>query len=78
MKERDKMQILLEDIRSKVQLIAEGHSVLQAQNNRLETSVEQIKGDVKRIDRKTDQMQGTLYALNDKLNEHLKQPSHTV
>lgn len=76
MKERDKMQIILEDIRSKVELIAEGHSVLQTQINRLENKVDGLEGRLVRVERKVDQSQITLYALNDKLDEHMKQPSH--
>lgn len=90
MKEQDKMRILLEDIKSKVELIAEGHSILNAKIDRLENKVDGLEGRFDglerrfdglenrfdRLEKKVDQSQVMIYALNDKLDEHMRQPAH--
>ena len=96
--DKERFEMLLEEIRDKVQFIAEGHGVLQSQISGLQDQMGDMQSQIsgfrsdmfqmenrlsKRIDNldiKIDfvhsSLKATFYALNDKLDEHIKQPAH--
>ncbi|MFH1362084.1 MAG: hypothetical protein ABIH69_05465 [bacterium] len=102
MKEKERVEVLLEEIRDKVSLVAEGHEVLRSEmrqmEGRLSDRIDRVEvgqfGLMNRIDRletgqnslgnKIDRVHTSLkneikitgLAINDKLDEHIKQPSH--
>ncbi|MFA6431228.1 MAG: hypothetical protein WCV91_02450 [Candidatus Margulisiibacteriota bacterium] len=92
--ERERFEMLLEEIRDKVQFIAEGHGVLQSQiaglqeqmgdmQNQMGGMQSQLTGmqsQIRNLDNKIDKvhssLKATFYALNEKIDEHIKQPAH--
>lgn len=87
MKERERMEILPEEIRDKVSLVAEGHEVLRREIrqtreelvNRLDNLEVGQFGLNQKIDRveaslanKINMVHVTTMAINDKLDEHIK------
>ena len=59
---KDRFEILLEDMKSDIKLVLEGHSVL-------DNKIEQVKTSISNLDLK---MEDT----NNILKEHIKQPAH--
>ena len=74
-KEKDHMEILLEEIRSNVKLALEGHDVLRSEmkqmEHRLSGKIDKVHSSLK------NEINVTAMAINDKLDEHIKQPAHT-
>lgn len=76
--------VMIEAVDDKVTALGEGQKILEERLGRLENKVDGLDNKVSRLDVKIDQIhtslkneiKSTFYALNDKLEEHIKQPSH--
>ncbi|MFH1683791.1 MAG: hypothetical protein ABIA67_02780 [Candidatus Margulisiibacteriota bacterium] len=96
-KKKERFEVLLEEIRDKVQIIAEGHNVLLNGQETLHSEIKGTKSEMKqmeerlgnrisgaenKLDKKIDyvhaSLKSTFYALNEKLEDHIKQPSHAA
>lgn len=81
MKEKERMEVLLEEIRDKVSLVAEGHEVLRSEMRQMEG---RLSDRIDSLDLKVDRVHASLkneikitgLAITDKLDEHIKQPAH--
>ncbi|MFH1542260.1 MAG: hypothetical protein ABIE84_04130 [bacterium] len=91
-KEKERFEMLLEEIRDKVQFIAEGHGLLGskidswgAKVSGLEAKIDRNEQSIARNGKKIDavhrslknEINVTFLALNDKLDDHIKQPAHS-
>jgi F0F1-type ATP synthase membrane subunit b/b' len=95
-REKERFEMLLEEIRDRVNIIAEGHDVLRSEIKQVKTELSQemnntedrltakIEAGEGRLERKIDhvhaslknEIKSTFYALDEKITEHIKQPSH--
>ena len=81
--ERARFEMLLEEIRDQVKLLAEGQSAIHSGMERMK---EHLSGKINSLDLKIDRVHSSLknelnvtyMALNEKIEDHVKQPSHAA
>jgi phage tail tape-measure protein len=100
-KERARFEVLLEEMRDKLQILAEGHSMLNSNMDSMRTDIKELRQGLRsemkemegRLNYKIDHVHSSLkqvhsslkneinvtyMALNEKIEDHIKQPSHTA
>ena len=82
---KQRFEILLEEIRSDVKLALEGHGALRSEMKQVGTDLRSgMRQMEQRLDSKIDRVHSSLkneikvtgLAITDRLDEHIKQPSH--
>lgn len=73
--QKERFELLLEDIKSKVTLIAEGHSLL---DNKLEEVRRDLKNEIKMVDAKVDNLGKRLDVVHDSLKKEITFTGHAV
>jgi len=93
-KERERFEILLEEMKGNFKALLDGHAVL---NNKIDHLDEKLNDKIDGLDKKLsfridnldkkldavhsslkNEIKVTTYALNEKLDDHLRQPAHQV
>jgi uncharacterized protein YoxC len=92
-KERERFEMLLEEMRGNFKVLAEGMDIIRSNVNDLRTNMIDMRNDIKRLDNKIDYVHSSLkqvhsslkneinvtyMALNEKIENHVKQPSHAA
>jgi hemerythrin len=76
-KDKERFEILLEEIRDKVQTVAEGHDIVRKQI--LDAKIE-LKEDIKDVDNKLEfvvkYLGEKIDKIDQKIDEHVKLPAH--
>lgn len=83
-KERERFEILLEEIRSDVKVVLDGHTFLSDGMKALEKKFDCLEGKFDHMDKKHDRnfqmlydlMKDTKEDLGRKLDEHIRKPAH--
>lgn len=70
-KEKERFEILLEEIKGKVDLVLEGHGVL-------DKKIEDVKDMVREVDLKVEDTGKAVKQISKTLDEHVRQPAHVV
>ena len=73
--QKERFEVLLEDIKSKVNLIAEGHSLL---DNKLEEVRRDLKNEIRTVDAKVDNLGKRLEIVHDSLKKEITFTGHAV
>ena len=68
-KEKERFEVLLEEIKSDVKAVLDGHAVLYKK-------LDDVKEMVKAVDIKVEDTQKAVSAISRQLNEHIHLPAH--
>jgi hypothetical protein len=76
-KEKERFEILLEEVRDNVKLVAEGHSTIRREMQEMKT---ELKADIKEVNNKLEfvarELGGKIDKVDRTLEEHVKLPAH--
>lgn len=70
--ERERFEVLMEEMRDNFRILAEGQNALRDDIKLLDKKVEHVHLSLK------NEMKFTYMALNEKIEDHIKQPSHSA
>ena len=78
-KEKERFEMLLEEVRDGVKLVAEGHEIIRSEMKQME---ERLSEKISFVDDKlgfvAKELGGKIDKVEHKLDEHLRQPVHAV
>lgn len=78
-KEKERFEMLLEEVRDSVKLVAEGHVTIRREMQEMKN---ELKEDIKLVDDKlgfvAKQLGNKIDKIDQKLDEHVRLPAHAV